>query len=613
LSRASSRARVPDIRHATPSDLEGVRSSVASTDPIHTSVPRHPPGGGVVVPFRRTTIATLVVLSLLATLLVQVWMGERASAYPASLNPAQGAYLGSWVDPRGGEGAHDAIRRVEGQIGRKFDIDHRYYGWNAQIPSAVQRWDVDNGRIPFVNWLAGSRWSAISSGSQDAWIRSRADAFRNFAAPIYLTFHHEPEDDLGGYGSPSEFAAAFRHIVGIFRDRGANNVAFVWTMMSWTFNPGSGLPLNDYYPGDDYVDFVGSDGYNWYPGRSGSQWVPFQQIFQPTQDFAVAHAKPWIAVEYGVQEDPAQQGRKGQWFRDALQTAKGWPSLKGLIYFDEHKAYNWLTDSSDSSMAGYRDLALDPYMQQQAGGIIPGPTPTPTPTPTPSPPPSQPPGGSPPVVKNGLNAGPEGAPIGARAGRGGATPFDTVSTTRGASLTYDGTHARGRFSAKHVLNTRSDAYYQWDGTRTRWYGRILVWFDAVPAGDLRLVRASSADGLRCSMNIRPTGQVGFQDRENQWVVQSQMAIPVGRWVRIEWKVDHRTGRVKIKIFARAGSQKASEVLRAGPRLDIGSSADYFQFGRSGSNDFPITFWTDSPVLSKRGFPGPDAASRAGVR
>ncbi len=526
----------------------------------------------------------------------------KARAYPGSLNPAQGAYFGSWVAARGGETSREAIRRVEEQIGRRFDIDHQYYTWGANIPTAQQRWDVETGRLPFVNWRAGVRWSQIADGSQDAWLRQRADAFRDFGAPIYLTFHHEPEDDLGGYGSPGDFASAFRRIVTTFRDRGVGNVAFVWTMMSWSFDPRSGRPISDYYPGDAYVDFIGSDGYSWYPGRPGDAWVSFQQIFQPTQDFAVSHGKPWMAVEYGVQEDPGQPDRKGQWFRDIVQTAAAWPSLKGLIYFDELKeGYPWITDSSQASMAGYRALALDPYMQGVGGG-----SPPPSPLPSPSPPPQpQPPGGAQPLVKNGLNAGPNGTPIRAGGGRGGATPFDAVSATGGAALTYDSAHARGRFSAKHVLNARSDAYYQWNGTRTRWYGRVYVWFDALPAGDLRLVRASSGDGLRCSINIRDTGQVGFQDRENAWVVQSQTSLPVRRWVRIEWKVDHRTGRARIKIFARANSQRPTEVITAGPRLDIGASADYFQFGRSGSNDFAVTFWTDSPALSTTRFLGPD--------
>ena len=160
------------------------------------------------------------------------------------------------------------------------------------------------------------------------------------------------------------------------------------------------------------------------------------------------------------------------------------------------------------------------------------------------------------------------------------------------------------------LNERSDAYYQWNGTRSVWYGRIFLWLGAHPAGDLRLVRAwsSADDELRCSINIRSSGRVAFQDRENRWIAESGIAIPTGRWVRIEWKVDHRKGRVKIMIFASARSSARPRSMRFGPRLDIGSNADQFQFGRSGSNDFPITFWTDSPALSTKRFLGPGNAA-----
>ncbi len=59
-----------------------------------------------------------------------------------------------------------------------------------------------------------------------------------------------------------------------------------------------------------------------------------------------------MVVEFGVQEDPAVPGRKAQWLLDALATAKTWPSLKALIYFDVVKdGYPWVTDSSASSMS----------------------------------------------------------------------------------------------------------------------------------------------------------------------------------------------------------------------------------------------------------------------
>jgi hypothetical protein len=292
-----------------------------------------------------------------------------AGAYPPSLIPTDGAYFGAWVAPRSGETARTAIRRIETQTGRTLRIDHQYYKWNVALPTAHQTWDVENGRIPFVNWNArrtdGSvvRWSAIADGSQDDWIRERADAFRAFGHPIYLSFHHEPENDLAAFGTPAEYAAAFRQIVTVFQSRDVRNVAFVWTMMAWTFDPRSGRDPNSYYPGNAYADIIGSDGYNWYPGRRNARWAPFRQVFEPTYSFALAHDKPVMAVEYGVQEDPAVVGRKAEWLTDALATIRGWPMFKALIYFDETKSgFRWVTDTSSSSTSAYRAIANDAYL-----------------------------------------------------------------------------------------------------------------------------------------------------------------------------------------------------------------------------------------------------------
>ena len=276
---------------------------------------------------RKRNIAGVVILALVATAFVRAGL-----AYPAVLSPPAipaTAYFGARIEPLSGESQNDAVLRVESQIGRRFAIDHYYYQWTDSFPNAAQTWTVGQGRTPFINWKAGGSWSAIANGSQDAVINAHADAIKSFGYPIYLSFHHEPENDLGSFGSPSDYAAAFRHIVDVFRARGVSNVAFVWTMMAWTMNPSSGRNAMDYYPGDAYVDYVGADGYNWYPGRAGDDWTSFRDIFTDTNAFAIAHNKPWMVVEFGAQEDPAVPGRKAQWLLDALATAKSWPSLKG--------------------------------------------------------------------------------------------------------------------------------------------------------------------------------------------------------------------------------------------------------------------------------------------
>ena len=361
-------------------------------------------------------VGLAAIIMLLATLLPRGTASAAASGPPASLFPANGAYFGSWVAPRSGESTQQAIQRVESQIGRTFAIDHQYYKWDSPFPTSEQTWTVAQGRIPFLNWKpqrtngSSVSWASIASGAEDAAIIARADAIKAFGYPMYLAFHHEPEDDLATFGTPADYAAAFRHIVTVFRARGVTNVAFVWTMMSWSFNPNSGKNVDSYYPGDAYVDAIGSDGYDWYPGRAGDSWTAFQTVFQPTQNFAVAHGKPWMAVEYGAQEDPAVPGRKAQWLTDALTTIKSWTNCKALIYFDENKLYPWQTDTSASSMAAYAQMGHNPYLNPTGGRdprarpasssnlavaapapiaepvtIAPSPAPSPSPSPAPSP------------------------------------------------------------------------------------------------------------------------------------------------------------------------------------------------------------------------------------
>ena len=200
-------------------------------------------------------VATFAFVLVTASIIVVQLLARPSQAYPASLVPSQGAYLGAWVAPRGNESERDALRRVEMQIGRNFDIYHTYTKWNMPIPTGASLWAAQNGRIPMINWRAqrtnGSivTWSSIANGQEDGWIGQRADAFRNFGFPVYLAIHHEPEDDSSAFGTPADYAAAFRHIVDVFRGHGVTNVAFVWNLMSWTFAPGFGQGPERVLPG----------------------------------------------------------------------------------------------------------------------------------------------------------------------------------------------------------------------------------------------------------------------------------------------------------------------------------------------------------------------------
>ena len=129
--------------------------------------------------------------------------------------------------------------------------------------------------------------------------------------------------------------------------------------MAWTFEAHDATP---WYPGARYVDYVGVDGYSWYPGRRGSRWRSFEEIFKPAHDWSRSHNKPMIISETGVQEDPGNALRKKAWFVDALATLQSWPNVKTFCYFDSNQIYKWWVDSSTASLTGFRSIANDQYM-----------------------------------------------------------------------------------------------------------------------------------------------------------------------------------------------------------------------------------------------------------
>jgi hypothetical protein len=135
---------------------------------------------------------------------------------------------------------------------------------------------------------------------------------------------------------------------------------------SWTF-----------YPGDDVIDWVAWDPYNWAncAGRTSDGWRSFQQTAQAMYGYldAVGNTKPRMIGEFGSHDDPGM-GSKEQWFRDvpaALRTAM--PKVKAVLYFDRPDTRfpgdpcNWIADSSPQAQAGFAAAGADPYLNQPHG------------------------------------------------------------------------------------------------------------------------------------------------------------------------------------------------------------------------------------------------------
>jgi hypothetical protein len=300
------------------------------------------------------------------------------------LVPREGAWWGSYP----GQAAGDVEAR-EALYGRQVDVLHRYHDWNDVWPTTAEQAYAAQGRFLYEGWenrvFGGTTvcWSDVAGGAHDAAIDAQARRLAAFGQRLFVGFLHEPEDNLGpcqpdavndplaDMGSAEEFRAAYRHIVERVRPV-APNVVWVFGVMghdpatSWSF-----------YPGDDVVDWVAWDPYNWAncAGRTSDRWRSFQQIGQAMYAHldAVGNTKPRMLGEYGSHDDPAMGGKE-QWLRDlpaVLRTAM--PKLKAVVYFDRPDTRfptdpcNWAVDSSPAATAGFAAAGADPYLNQPHG------------------------------------------------------------------------------------------------------------------------------------------------------------------------------------------------------------------------------------------------------
>ena len=305
------------------------------------------------------------ILSALALAVAIVAVPAPSIAQPVSL-PTSGALFGAYVQPGShtGPDRRSALESFESQVGRKMSLERVYYFWDETWPTADDAWTRDAGRIPYISWNARRtdkttvRWADIAAGIYDPVILARAADLIAFGGPVIFSFQHEPENDPDA-GTAAEFVAAFRHVRDVLQLAGVTNVTYAWTMMAWSFRTGS---AGAYYPGDDAVDVIASDGYNWYSCPRGSDpWRSFTEVFAPFHTFGQQHHKQMIIAEWGGREDPLLSGRKATWFDEASTQLKLWPDIVGLMYYDADKGCARWVDSSASSLASFRAMAADPY------------------------------------------------------------------------------------------------------------------------------------------------------------------------------------------------------------------------------------------------------------
>ena len=275
--------------------------------------------------------------------------GGAGESSTVPLLPTRGALLGQYY----GDGS---IAATATKLGRTLQVHLTYWAWDDDWTQDATQQDLDAGRIPLVNWEPdGVDFHDIVSGSLDSTIKARAAGAKRLGQPFFLDFAAEMNGDEAWSGNDAGlYVDAYRHIHDLFVAAGANNVVWAWCPNVTDVDNTNAHTL-DYYPGDDYVDWTGVDGYNW----GGADWQSFHDVFQDIYPLLAGKQKPIVIGEMSSSETG---GDKAAWIDAMLPTLQqDFPLIRAVIWFDVNKERDWRISSSAATEAAFKRMAADPY------------------------------------------------------------------------------------------------------------------------------------------------------------------------------------------------------------------------------------------------------------
>jgi mannan endo-1,4-beta-mannosidase len=278
-----------------------------------------------------------------------------------TLPTTQNSYLGAYAE--GVPASYKSLTAFASTTGVEPNIALYYSGWKEPFRIGFAEQAADHKAVPLVQLEPGQvSLASIASGAYDSYLKEFATAVASFGAQthqgVIIGFAHEPNGNWYPWGHhharPADWIAAWRHLVDVFRQQGADDVTWLWTVNIIASH--GHVPSPDaWWPGSSYVTWVGIDGYYYKPS-----WA-FAPLFGPTIK-AIRHKTlldPILISETGAAPAAGKSAKIANLF--AGVRAYG---LLGFVWFDANRARDWRIDTP-AAIAAYRQDAA-PYHRPAA-------------------------------------------------------------------------------------------------------------------------------------------------------------------------------------------------------------------------------------------------------
>jgi hypothetical protein len=253
------------------------------------------------------------------------------------------------VYERGAPRSYSGAERFARAIGKQPNLVSYYSGWyepfSAEFAAAAAR----HGATPLIQ-LEPYKVSvaAIAAGRYDGYLNAYAAAVRAYGHRVVLSFGHEMNGHWYPWSyqhvSPAVFVAAWRHVFDLFRARGARNATWLWTVNAITPRYPRIRPPRAWWPGSSYVNWVGIDGYYYYPsGQFAALFGPtIAQVRQFTRD-------PILIAETGATSVAGKPAKIANLFAGVRAYR-----LLGFLWFNAAARHRDFRLNSPAAIAAFR-------------------------------------------------------------------------------------------------------------------------------------------------------------------------------------------------------------------------------------------------------------------
>jgi hypothetical protein len=333
---------------------------------------------------------------------VERYLSEADRDFILPPPPGDKIYFGAFPDFGGPEDnvTAERIEKFNKLVGKPIKWAYFSNNWGkdgVKFPKEKAEVIAGTGTIPFVRMMPRRLFDTaydktfslqkIIDGNFDDDLHQYAKDVKEYGEMVLMDFGVEMNGDWfpwsgvvnGGavkakYGDPNKadgperFVDAYRHIIDIFREENVENVTWFFHPDFYSYPDANWNMAKKYYPGDDYIDWVGVSAYG--PQHPAEDyWDTFPTIMRGVQPWIleVAKKKPLALLEFGV-TDHHPLGKKSSWLAGAFEYILNKDSLiqfKAISPWHENWEEEdnlWATlrlDSSAGALATFKKFIAD--------------------------------------------------------------------------------------------------------------------------------------------------------------------------------------------------------------------------------------------------------------